>query len=267
MNEQQILYIPPIATTEIDKYSSLIVGIQGAPGSGKTVSSLTFPNPIIALLEKPDLEGMLTLPILAGVKPALLPFYSSEWLDKNSLPKFPTPGGIGGLQHDPAGCFKSWLSGTAQKLTGEQTLVVDNWTRLQEHFDKINWSYKTLTKRGEEDDFAPWDRKLTFSEEVMNSLVNLTCNVVVLFHEIPERDKATGQLLDKIQPLQQGKFIAKLKSYFPNFFRQHCLESKENKGQMEYMWQVKGNTGFDAKCSKPNLPMLVPAHYSSLISQ
>lgn len=256
------LYIPEIATNKIDEFSNYIVGIQGAPGSGKTAAALTFLNPIIALLEKPDLKGLLTLPHLTSVKPTLLPFYSNEWLDEHKLPKF-SPPGVSGLLYDSAGCFKKWLDGSARKITREQTLIVDNWTRLQEHFDKINWSYKTLTKRGEEDDFAPWERKLTFSEEVMNQLVSLQCNVVVLFHEIPERDKATGQLLDKIQPLQQGKFIAKLKSYFPNFFRQLCIENKETK-QMEYVWQVKGNSGFDAKCSKPNLPTFVPANYSSI---
>lgn len=258
------IYIPQIAKSELETYSTMTVGLQGPSGSGKTAAALTFPNPIIALFEKPDFKGLLTLPHLTSVKPLILPFYSHEWLDENKFPKFNNPDTRSPM-HDPAGAFKKWLDGTARQLTNQQTLVIDNWTRLQELFDKINWSYKTLTKDGLEDFREPWDRKLTFSEEIMNPVVSLNCNIVVLFHEIQERDKKTGEVLDKIQPLQKGQFAVKLKSYFPNFFRQHCRENKDTKA-IEYVWQVKGSSNFDAKCSKPNLPQFVPANYSSLLT-
>lgn len=257
------IYIPPIATSELTTYSNMIVGIQGPPGSGKTASSLTFPNPIIALFEKPDLVGMLKLPHLVGVKPVLLKFYDTDWLTSSSFKKF-TPREDPRSWISPAHAFKAWLEVDAKKLGQEQTLIIDNWTRLQEQFDKVNFAYDTLTKDGKIDSFAPWDRKIVISEDISNSLIALNCNVVVLFHELQERDKATGQILDKLQPLQQGKFITKLKSYFPNFFRQRVIKNKET-GAIEYVWQVKASESFDAKCSKPNLPQTVPAQYSSLI--
>lgn len=264
------MYIPPSGTTELTTYSNKIVGIQGPSGSGKTISSLTFPNPVIALFEKPDLAEMSKIPMLAGVKPVLLPFYDTAWLDTHKYKKF-HPGTDGySPTHDPAGAYLQFLEGEAKKLTNEQTLITDNWTRLQEKFDKINWSYKTYSKKGEEDFFEPWDRKITYSENVSNALISLNCNIVVLFHETPERDKTTGQLFtDKIQPLQQGKFIAKMKSYYPNFFRQHCRMKKDTAtgketGEREFVWQVQGNSSFDAKCSKVGLPMFVPAEYKSI---
>ncbi len=259
------IYIPAIATTELLSYSNKIVGIQGPPGSGKTVSGLTFPNPILAVFEKPDLKDMLEIPMLAGVKPAILKFYDTEWLTASKFAKF-SP------KEDPrqwvssAHAFKQWVeSSDAKKLTVEQTLVIDNWTRLSEQHDKVNFAYDTLTKDGKIDSFAPWDRKITISEDICNALHGLSCNVVVLFHEFQERDKATGNILEKIQPLQQGKFITKLKSYFPNFFRMRCIQNKETL-QPEWFWQVKSSDNFDAKCSKQGIGPLVPARYESLIS-
>jgi len=265
------LYKPNIAVDSIEEYSNLIIGIQGPPASGKTAASLTFPNPIVALFERPDLAGLKQLDILKDVNPILLPFYDIKWMEEKKLPgRLFNPPNENRTINDSAGAFLQWLGGKdAREITNQQTLILDNWTRLQEQFDEVNWSYKSLSKDGKVDDWAPWDRKITFAEEISNNLISLSCNVVVLFHEIQERDKATGLLLDKLQPLQQGKFIAKLKSYYPNFFRQHCRSIKDANGkdttEIEYMWQVKSGSGFDAKCSKPKLPTFIPAQYKSLL--
>ncbi len=259
------IYIPSISTSELLSYSNKIVGIQGPPGSGKTASSLTFPNPILALFEKPDLKDLLEMPHLkANPAPSILKFYDTEWLIACKFAKF-SP------KEDPrqwvssVHAFKQWVeSADAKKLTVEQTLVVDNWTRLSEQHDKVNFAYDTLTKDGKIDSFAPWDRKITISEDICNALHGLSCNVVVLFHEFQERDKNTGQLLEKLQPLQQGKFITKLKSYYPNFFRMRCIQNKETK-EPEWFWQVKSSDNFDAKCSKQGIGPLVKAEYNSII--
>jgi len=269
----QQLYTPTNAILELPSYSNLIVGIEGYGGTGKTAAALTFPNPIIAIFEKPDLEGLLSLEHLKEVKPILLPFYSNSWLDRNNWPKYEAPRPATYRAYDPAGCFKRWLDSEGQKLSNQQTLVLDNWTRLQELFDEVNWGWDSITNKGEVDHFAPWDRKLSFCEEVSNALISLPCNVVVLFHEVQERDKATGVLLDKLQPLTQGKFIAKLKTYYPNFFRQHVIrEEKDGKptGDRKFVWQVKHTASFDPKCSRPHLmtptaPTYVEANYKTLL--
>jgi hypothetical protein len=263
------MYTPPHAITDVSSYSNVIVGIQGPPGSGKTTSALSFPNPVVALFERPDFRGVLQeLPHLKDVKPVILPFYDADFiLNKLKQPK-------SGEHFDAASAFVKWVQTESIKLTQQQTLVIDNWTRLQEQFDKVNWSaplYPTYSRKGEIDDFAPWARKIDFAESVSNALLQCKCNIVVIFHEVQEREQGTGRLLDKIQPLMQGKFVAKLKSYYPNFFRQRCVITpvKDKDGKIvdekrEYMWQTKGSLDFDAKCSWPNLPALVPAVYQSL---
>lgn len=268
------LYTPANAILELPSYSNLIVGIEGFGGTGKTAAALTFPNPIIAVFEKPDLEGLLSLEHLRGVKPAILPFYSKEWLDLNKFPRFEAPRPATFRAYDPAGSFKTWLGGEGLKLTNQQTLVVDNWTRLSERYDEVNWGYDTITGRGEVDFRAPWDRKLSFQEELTNALIALNCNVVMIFHEIEARDKVTGEATGKLMPLSQGQFVMKLKTYYPNFFRAHVLEEKNAEGKYtgkrQFVWQVKHTAMFDPKCSRPHLmtpeaPALVDANYKTLL--
>lgn len=263
------MHIPEYATTNIEGYSNIILGIQGPAGSGKTTAALTFNNVLLAAFERPDLEGIFTLPQFAGKqKPPILPFYDAEFVTKTLQQP------MSGEQFDSPNCFLNWLRKAGPKLAKEQTLVLDNWTRLQEHFDRVNWNaplYPTYGRGGQIDDFAPWNRKIDFAENVSNALLALKCNVVVIVHEIQEREQGTGRLLDKVQPLMQGKFLAKMKSYYPNFFRQVCRQKRGADGKAiegsepEYLWQTKSSDMFDAKCSRPAMGALVPATYESFV--
>jgi len=261
------LYIPPNATNKIEEEGNIFLGIQGPSGSGKTASTLTFPNPIYALFDRPDLAGIRTLPHLKDTpEPYIYKFYSADFV-VNTLKCPIAPHGV----IDRRAAYRMFLKTEATKLTKEQTLVTDTWTGLQDCFDEINWKEPRYTKDGKIDDFAFWDAKIEYAEEIHTLLKALKCNVVVTFHEMPERDKITGKILDKIQPLMQGKFICKLKSYYPNFFRQRNRQIRDDKGnpiegKREFLWQTQSSDDFDAKCSKPLLPTYVPADYNSLIS-
>jgi len=264
------MHIPSYATTDAEKYNNFILGIQGLPGTGKTVSTMTFPNPIYALFERPDFEGILQLPQFKGRElPPILPFYDEKFVTKT----LEQP--LSGKLADPANAFKRFLdSEDCMKFTAEQTLVLDNWTRLQDFWDEVNWSlplYPTYTRKNEIDDFAPWERKIDFSTHICKRIAKLNCNVVFLFHESQDRDPQTGRLLDKVQPLMQGKFTAKLKGYFPNFYRAVRRLKKDKDGKtmvpetQEFMWRITSNDDFEAKNSNGSLVgPLIPADYASL---
>jgi len=261
-------YSPPYAKTEVEQTANIILGIQGPPGAGKTASSLTFPLPIIAAFDRPDLKGLLSLEHLKNVKPLVLPFYDPLFI-KNDL-KIATPShGVPDRHY----AFMQFLRGEALKLERDQTLIIDSWTTLQDGYDAINWAVPFMSPQtGKQDDRAHWGKKIDMSEETMGAVIALRCNVVILFHEIQERD-STGRLVDKIQPLMQGKFVAKIKIYPPNFFRQICRIKKDEKGNVikdtkgelvrEFLWQTRGDDTFDAKCSRSStMPGLVEANYS-----
>src|SRR6266496_3757289 len=81
-------------------------------------------------------------------------------------------------------------------------------------------------------------------------LCSLKSHVVCCCHESKVRDIKTGQLLEKSQPLMQGKFYSQMKRYFTECFRCIVEEKKNKEGKVigaEYFWQVMSDNQFDAK--------------------
>lgn len=262
------MYLSEHALKEIPSIPRIMLGIQGPPGSGKTASALTFPNPIIAEFDNSDYNGLLKLDHLRDVKPQIIPFYSQAFIvDTLKIP--PNKSNVV-LRHV---ALKDWLFKYGPLLTADQTLIFNTWSFLQDAVDEFVFckAEKLYTQDGKEDFYAPWDAKIDISKELLNQLKNLTCNVVVTFHETQARDKATQQLLDKIVPLQQGQFVARIKGFFPSFYRSVVRQKTDAKGvpiegqKPEYLWQTASDNKFDAKNSRPDLPMLVPATYKSLV--
>jgi hypothetical protein len=113
-------------------------------------------------------------------------------------------------------------------------------------------------------------------------LTSARANIVVNFHETQQRDPKTGQLIDKILPLMQGKFVASLKKYFSDFYRcivfdvldstgKPTLKKDPNTGKetreklVEYYWQVKSDGTFDAKTRMTGeVPMYIPQGYKNI---
>jgi len=264
-------YLPPGTESLKDiKLGPIRLGLQGPPGSGKTFAALTFPSPIVA-----DFDNALhdhfgkDIPRIPFWEPDFI-LNRMEWKDsEGKLRKgFPLETPIEKRHQIPnrRDAFKMWLKQEAIKFSPSQTLILDSWTTLQDAFDAKTWAEPTYAKKtGEIDEYAPWDAKITYSEEIVGILSGLRCNVVVNFHEIQQRDPKTGILLDKTQPLMQGKFIAKLKLYFPFFFRQFAPNENRTLLPKNYVWQVSPNEAFDPKCCSEKLRTqgVVLANYKS----
>ena len=243
-------------------FPQIRLGLQGAPGSGKTFSALTFPNPIVV-----DFDGGLVSH--AGRDIPVIPFHSHEWMQTYAGGNFKAD--APGRQPSRHLALKHWLNSEGQKLSADQTLIIDSLTTLTNAMANYLDVHPFYTKNGQVDDFAPWAARIDYYDELHTILKSLRCHVVMITHETQVRDEKSGALLDKIAPLLQGKYIAQLKIHYNFWFRCVALEqTKEINGKKfktgsEYWWQVRSDNQFDAK--RGNLVIkddvfLVKANYS-----
>ncbi len=221
------------------EFPQIRLGIAGEPATGKTTSALTFPNVTVA-----DFDGGLTR--FAGQDIIFVPFYDEEWVRAYGFG--PTKPMATANRRD---AFLKFLESDALKMSKEQTLLIDSWTALQNAFDlQQDTDPAKVTKEGKVDDFFFWQKKIEYAEKIVVRIKACKCHIVVTFHEDKVRDKVTGQLLDKIAPLMQGKFVAQLKSHFTDFFHMVVEEEKDKSGNVtkcSYWWQVASNNKFDIK--------------------
>jgi hypothetical protein len=278
MNTLQEAGIKGIESITPSTNTHIRIGIQGSPGRGKTVAAATFPNPVWLELEN----------VLDSLRETILNIHQVDILNHMRIPVWKeawVEGYLGKNLARHVGCvnrkdaIKKWINEEARKIPAGHTLIVDTWTRLQSYFDEITAKDPKYlyTKDMKEDTYKFWGHKVEWSEEIMNDLMSLQCNVVVLFHEAQEREKETGRILDKTQPVMQGKFITYLKQYFPNYFRALVVEEKtaDNKQiidangrvKVKYLWQTGSDNQCDTKCAIVGLPMYVPAHYQSIVGK
>jgi hypothetical protein len=238
------------------------LGLQGPAASGKTWAATTFPNPVFM-----DIDNGLTAH--RGRDILRVPFYDPTFIRQlcpNSKVTDPP---------NRRDAVRFWLRDEGNKLEPDQTLVVDSWTTLQNAFDQQTELEPVRTRQGLVDEFAFWAKKIDYSRDIMELLMGLRCHVVVCFHEISQRDPKTGLLLEKLQPLMQGKFVAQLKVYFTDFFRQHAIGKLDEQKQVReingkkltedttYMWQIKSDAIFDAKTRMNRPEIVIPASFSS----
>ncbi len=219
-------------------FPQIRLGLCGEPCSGKTTSALTFPNIIVA-----DFDGGLTR--FSGENITFIPFYDEEWICNYGFR--PTKPKATANSRD---AFLKFLEEDVLKMSADQTLLLDSWTALQNAFDLQQELEPKVTKEGKLDDFHFWAKKIEYAEKIVVRLKACKCHVVVTFHEDKVRDKNTGQLLDKIAPLMQGKFVAQLKSHFTDFFHMLCEEEKDKEGKVtkcNYFWQIASNNRVDIK--------------------
>jgi hypothetical protein len=267
--------------TDFKPIKHILIG--GMPGTGKTVSAATAPNITWLALEtgifqQADIiKQVHNIDIRDASKFKVVPFYKYDFYtkylkDERIEPQHPKNNQSVWNIHDPV---LHWVKTYAKDIPNDGTLVMDSWSALQEKFDEFYEHHPKMTKTGDIDDYYFWERKIVYAEALSSALESLDCNVIVLCHEAQERDKVSGKLLDKLQPLMQGKFVAKMKRYYSYCIRSMVVERKDAKGnpiinsttqrvEVDYMWQVSSDAKFDAKCATPNLPMLVPAKWSSL---
>lgn len=277
------LYTPP-GCASLDKSNTEIqirLGLQGFGGTGKTYSSLTFPNPIVYNIDR----GLGAHTGRADV--IEIPLHSAAFC-KTIDPNF-----------DPdrlKDVILTWLYKEGPKLTSNQTLVVDGNTGIQNAYHR--WYRKNqrnfLTKGGQINDFAEWTEKKVFFGELMELLKTLRCHVVYICHEVDQKDK-NGPMgpsySGKIRPLLTGAFGDEILTHFTDWFRQMSRAkvdpntigddvlklwrmTKDEFRKMQdsftgnaiYYWRTESDDIFDAKCSSlVNAPTLVPATYESFV--
>ena len=270
------MYTPSDAIS-IPEDTIIRLALQSAPGKGKTWSALTFPYPLVLNFDN-------NLQAFAGRKDIQqVPFYDDTFVDK-LMPRTklknnqPTP------RPNRKDAILKWLEEHAAKMEDDQTLILDSWSRVQDGFDAQAEAIPIRTASGDVDGFAFWKDKQIFSRQVCEILGTLKCNVVVTFHEQFETDDAGKILFNKVKPLQQGKFMNKLPSYFSDWFR--CLFfakgtdlSKETQlhpllkemGEKVVLendlglWQTKSDLVSDCKSRIPGCPQFIRAHYGNLI--
>lgn len=206
------MYIPPNAQplNKLTTLPQIRLGLQGMPGNGKTWSALTFPNPIVCDFDR----GLGAHVGRSDVHE--IPFYDGKFCD--SIVR------RDGITTPPnrRDAFKKWLMTEALKLTAEQTLVIDGSTGIQNAFEMQYNLNPVVTKSGQIDDYAVWRQKVEYFGEIMESIRMLSCHVVYICHETPDRDKK-GELNGLVRPLLTGQFADQLASHFTDFFRVHAI--------------------------------------------
>ena len=241
-------------TLENVSFPHIRVLIVGAAKSGKTFSAMTFPNPIVL-----DFDNGLTA--FKGRNDIIrIPFYSDAWCIEKAKCS---------VKNDTVDRYNGlckWIKEEGFKLSKEQTLVLDSWTTYQSYSDIYLAKNPVIIKDSSgklvEDSYKYWDKKQKQAEVIHTLLTSLECHVVVLAHELHERDKETGQLLDKIKPLMQGQFPNRMSNYYTDVFRMVAVSetTKESAELMrvsngdltklqkdtKYYWQCKQSNAFNA---------------------
>lgn len=279
MTTEATLYEPPGSIELSDANNSLFrVGIQGYPKTGKTWSSLTFPNPHVVNWDN-NLRGFQE--VYPDKKITQSPMWDHEWVKKYLV----SPNGFSGVELFKDNYFNArdaalwWLKTHGPKFTSAQTIIWDSWTTYQSLFDAQYIANPMMTSKGEVDNRSFYMQKGRFAEQVLSLLKELKCHVVVLFHEQQEKDKE-GHLTGRIKIMMDGKSADKLAVYFTDWFRQIALdeEIKDSKGNItgrttKHYWQVNSDVLCACGTSVRKLDtkkivqgrILVPATYESLI--
>lgn len=257
------------------------LGLQGYPGTSKTWSALTFPNPVVLnidrglkahqgrndVIEVPLWDSAVCSKFLSGYNPSKLKDLLVSWLDKEGV-----------------------------QLEASQTLVVDGLTGLQNAYHlwfRVNQN-NFLTTSGKVDAFAEWQVKKQYFGELMETFKRLRCHVVLIAHEIDLKDKngpAGPSYSGKIRPLLTGAFGDEIVSQFTDWFRSHSADApkdykslkpeeiKQNwnmtmpefeawcksfTGGTIYYWQTMSDSVFDGKTSSlVGAPRYIPATFSA----
>lgn len=270
-------YIPPNCrplSADTSK-QQIRFGIQGFPGTGKTWSSLGFPNPIVLNLDR----GLGAHQGRSDVNE--IPFYQQSF---------------GGKPYEIKDKLVEWLGNHGPKFTENQTLVIDSLSSLEAAYHswyKVNeMSIAVSSKSGKVNDFAEWQIKEQFFNEIHVLIKSFKCDVILLAHESERADKPTtigqpGLYTGKIRPFLSGKFGDIIIREYTDWFRAHsCKKPTEPKpetlaafrmtakefkdmcdsfvGDTLYYWQTQGDDLFNAKASSlVNPPLYIPATFAA----
>jgi len=275
------LYKPPgsLFAHELPE-SQIRLGIQGAPFTGKTWASLTFPNPVILSLDR-------KVSAHAPKDAIIIPFHDVRFID--SLVR------RAGTQAPPSTkeAITRWLTTEGVKLSNQQTLILDGSTSIEEAFHiwyNFNETELASTKSGEIDGFVQWNLKKSYWGELFACMKAIPGNVIYIVHE-GERSDKNGVATGKLYPLLTGQVGNKLAGNFTDWFRttviskpkdkdeakklrdwagideqtlQEWIESTPKEYQSIHLWQTQGDSVCDCGTSTlTNCPKFILADYKS----
>jgi len=262
------------------------IGIQGQPKTSKTWASTTFPNPIFLSYDRG-----LTAHI--GKNIPEIPFYDNKFIDKLCPKKSPVYVDIRTNEQKPRpsdkkGALLKFLYNDALRLTSEQTLVIDGNTGIQAAFHSCYWTDPAVDTNGKIKPFAEWGRKIDYLTEVAMCLKALSCNIIYICHEVPDRDDE-GRLNGKVRPLLSGGFVDEMASHYTDWFRATAIAKPARGKEQEvmdkfainratldewcrstpeehrsiYLWQTYPDSLAQCGTSLINVPKFIPANYES----
>jgi hypothetical protein len=230
--------------------------LMGYPGTGKTWAALTFPNPVVVNFDRGlaahiGKEGIIDIP-----------FYDSKFVDTQAKRTFAT------APCNKRDGFMNWVRAEAPKFEKDQTLIIDSWTSLQNGFDTQQKLEPAFSKNGQEDKFSFWRAKIDFSREVCEALKALPCDVIVVAHEIIERDD-DGRATGKARPLMSGQFADEFPSHFSDVFRQLAINTYKDPTNTKseilgtrYCWQTQADGSANCKTMLAGAPKLIDANFT-----
>ena len=283
------IYIPTtaISLATVEKKFQVRLGLQGPPKTGKTFSALSFPNPMVLSFDR----GLVAHIGRKDVHE--IPFYDDAFVDSLVKRKAPDYIDFETKRQMPRpfnrrDALLKWLYEDGQKLTSEQTLVVDGNTGIQAAFHKQYWTEPAIDKDGKLKKYDEYNRKINYFTELAICLKSVKCNVVYLCHEMNDRN-AEGDLNGKIRPLMSGAFKDEMQSHFTDWFR--CITVAKPEKQDEafflkkygidgtvlvewcastppdhkviYLWQTQSDNIVECGSSLMNVPKYIIANYSS----
>jgi len=272
-------YVPTHAmSSDTMSQSPIRLGIIGVAGGGKTFSALTAPNPVVL-----DADNKLTGYRRSNPEHVfpVLPMWNRDFVVNKLGVKNKSTTNDDKYPHNMRDAVRLWLAQEAVQLTSEQTLIVDSMTSINDNgFDiqsNLPWEKCYSKKTGEEDAFVFWKLKLAFNNELNTLLKNLSCHVISIFHELPERDE-NGRVLG-IKPLIQGQSADRVPGNYTDFYRQRVITrdmdikqfpglswTSENEREI-YAWQTCKDKYFQiACCSNPKTPPYVRANFKSVFN-
>ena len=275
------LYKPPgsLSLTEMGQ-SQIRLGIQGAPFTGKTWSSLSFPNPIILSLDR-------KVSAHADSNVIVIPFHDVGFVDK--IIKKP------GVQAPPSvkEAIPIWLRTEGIKLSKEQTLIIDGSTSIAEAFHAwyfFNETELASTTRGEIDGFVQWNLKVSYFGELFAAFKSIPGNVIYILHETEKTDK-DNKSTGKLRALITGQVKDSIAGNFTDWFRSIVIGKPKDKEQRDktkvwagiddatldewiaaspstyqsiHLWQTQGDELCDCGSSSlVNAPKYILADYKS----
>ena len=167
----QGLFIPPgIKPLSEETDGQIRLGIQGPPFVGKTHSALTFPNPVLLSFDKKANAHAHRSDILN------VPFYDGTFCNNIIAPaKF-------GLPPNRRDALLKWLDKNGPQFSHEQTLVLDNFSGIEEAFHIQYWTDPVYTQGLEVNTYAEWDQKIEFFRDLHVLLKATKANVVTITH-------------------------------------------------------------------------------------